>query len=49
LLHEEAKEIFAKVSPNGTGKIDEKCIFELVRYADSRLHTVAAFLGGAAS
>jgi len=38
-----------KLSPDGSGKADEKYLKELIRFADSKLHTVASFLGGVAA
>lgn len=34
---------------DGSIKIDDKYVKEMIRYSDSKLHTVAAFLGGVAS
>lgn len=30
-------------------KVDEKYLQEMIRFADSKIHTVSAFLGGVAS
>ncbi len=40
--------ILAQVG-NEDAKVEDKLIRELLRYSDSQLHTVSAFLGGVAS
>jgi len=38
-----------RIFPDGSMTLNEKYLKELLRYADSKLHTVSAFLGGVAS
>jgi hypothetical protein len=48
-VRKEAEEIMKKVIPDDSVKLDDKYIKEIVRYSDSKVHTVGAFLGGVAS
>jgi amyloid beta precursor protein binding protein 1 len=41
--------IMQKVIPDDSIKLDDKYIKEIVRFSDSKLHSVSAFLGGVAS
>ena len=48
----EVDSILQKINPDGSNdsvKVDNKVVKELLRYSDSQLHTVSAFLGGVAS
>jgi amyloid beta precursor protein binding protein 1 len=38
-----------RVIPDDTIKLDDKYVKEMLRFSDSKVHTVAAFLGGVAS
>ncbi len=48
-LKQEAAIVLEKISYEGQGKVDDKYLQEITRFADSKLHTVGAFLGGVAS
>ncbi len=41
--------IMKTVIPDDSVKIEDKYIREMIRYGDSKLHAVSAFLGGVAS
>ncbi|CDW84911.1 nedd8-activating enzyme e1 regulatory subunit [Stylonychia lemnae] len=48
-LRQEVDSILSKISPDGSAKIDDKYIREIIRFSDSQLHVISAFLGGIAS
>ena len=49
VLKEISTKIMQKVIPDDSIKLDEKYIKELVRFSDSKLHNISAYLGGVAS
>jgi len=49
-LAEEAKKVLAEMEGGSQNiSLDSKYVFEMVRYGESKLHNVSAFLGGIAS
>lgn len=48
-LKDLADKLLAHIVPDGSITLSEKYLKELLRFGDSKLHTVAAFLGGVAS
>jgi NEDD8-activating enzyme E1 regulatory subunit len=41
--------LLSHIAPDGSISVSEKYLKEVLRFADSKLHTVGAFLGGVAS
>eukprot|EP00347_Sterkiella_histriomuscorum_P009093 403342543 len=48
-VRQEVSGIMSQIMSDGSLRIEDKYIKEIVRYSDSKIHTVAAFLGGVAS
>ena len=46
-MKQRADEIVAKITPDK--QFNEKYLLELMRFSDSKIHTVSAFMGGIAS
>lgn len=49
VLKEIATDIMKQIFPDDSVKLDENLLKEMVRFSDSKLHNVGAFLGGVAS
>jgi hypothetical protein len=50
-LRSEVNSILSQIFPmdDGSMKIEDKYVQEMIRFGDSKLHNVSAFLGGVAS
>ena len=50
-LRAEADSIMSQIAPmdDGSFKLEDKYVKEMIRFGDSKLHNVSAFLGGVAS
>ncbi len=50
-LKAEVNSIMSQILPmdDGSMKIEDKYVHEIIRFGDSKLHNVSAFLGGVAS